>query len=124
MDNVLWALTVVIGIAALEIWSVLKDIREALQAISGGIHLSDGKLDAVAGKLGGIDDYLGAIWADMPTPPPKPEPRPYWQTSWSVSKGKVSEENSQLDGFKVVDRRSFAADGSRNVPNEGERGAR
>jgi hypothetical protein len=85
VTGVLWAMALVIVIAAYEIWRVLRDIRNSLQAITGDRYLPDGKLDALAGRLDAvvseldrIGGILGGILASVPSPPSEPELRSDW----------------------------------------------
>ena len=95
MNPVLGMLTLVVVIAAWEIWSVLKDIRKALQVIAGDetalkVYEKTGvdypgklaavaeKLDAVVGELDRIGGILGGMLASMPSPPREPEARSDW----------------------------------------------
>lgn len=137
METMLTVLTLVAIIAAVEIWRVLRDIRNALQTRNGlapGGRLSvleeallwakdiSKALEAVVNELDRIGCILGSILADMPSPSPPPrESRPLSKLDRLRA---MTEEKSALGGFTVVDRRSFAADGSRNVPSNEEPGAK
>jgi hypothetical protein len=129
METVLAVLTLVVIIAAEEIWRVLRDIRDALQARNGltpGGQLSvleetllwakdiSKAIESTANELGRIGDILGGILADMPSRSPSPqESRPVSNYPSAWDRLRVSEEKK----LKVVDRRACPADCSRNPPS-------
>lgn len=117
MKDAVGFLTLVVMLAGIGIWSVLSDIRKALQEIVGDSDLPDGKLDALVDKLDAvvreqnrIGDILGGILADMPR-----EPREVYQPPHRPDSERfraTNEERNELGSFKVVDRRVGAADTS------------
>lgn len=117
MINALWALTIVVVIAAWEIWWVLRDIRKALRAIAGDGDLRLGKLDeltdkldVVVGEQNRIGDILGGILSDMPHEPHEPYEAPRRPDSDRFRT--TNEERNELGSFRVVDRRAGAKDTS------------
>lgn len=124
MENVLWALTVVIGIAAFQLWRVLRDvrselkgIREPLEDIARSVSDPVGRPDGttLADQIYSIRCILGGIQADMPEKPFKP-----FQPQGRPDPDRFrapNEEGGESGSFRVMDRRSFAADGSPNAPS-------